>query len=119
MTTQLTLSGTPEELLEVLNFINSLNVMDGTADSPVSFSEVKKLNSPKKKPHKTEPETIVYEDATTCEVTIEDIRSAVQAKSKAGKREEIKKLLKEFSAASVTELDEENYGEFKLKLDKI
>ena len=101
MTTQLTLSGTPEELANVLDFLN------------------KKSDSPKKKPHKTEPEAIVDEDVTTCEVTIEDIRNAVQTKSKAGKREEIKKLLKEFSAASVTELDEDNYGEFKLKLDKI
>lgn len=53
------------------------------------------------------------------DVTIEMLRPIVQAQAKAGKREEVKKLLKSYKADSLTELDASNYSSFKAKLEAL
>lgn len=106
ITAQLILSGTPQELQEALIRLN------GT----MSTTEPEEVIEKPKKAKQTKMDLPKVDET---EVTIEELRSEIQAKAKDGKRDDIKKLLKEFGAASVTELDEEHYGEFKLKLDKL
>ncbi|MBS1776004.1 MAG: hypothetical protein JSS64_06955 [Bacteroidetes bacterium] len=54
---------------------------------------------------------------TSTKISVEQVRSSVQAKAKEGKREEIKNLLTEFGAENVTALKEEHYNDFLTKLN--
>jgi len=49
-------------------------------------------------------------------LTIETLRAAIADKSKEGKREAIKELLKEFCVSRATDLTPDQYTEFKSKL---
>lgn len=102
MNAQLTISGTPEELMEVLNSLNG-----------------KKTENKKDTKKKPAALTVVEPDDEEPEITVEELRLLVQAKSKDGHRDAVKKLLKGFGVASVTELGEDNYSEFKEKLEDL
>lgn len=52
-------------------------------------------------------------------LTIETIRAAIADKSKAGKRDDIKALLKEFGASRATDLTTDQYAEFNAKLSAL
>lgn len=99
MNAQLTISGTPEELMEVLNSLNG--------------KKTENKKDTKKKP------AAVVEPEEEPEITVEELRQLVQAKTKDGHRDAVKKLLKGFGVASVTELGEDNYSEFKEKLEDL
>jgi hypothetical protein len=113
ITAQLILSGTP-----LIRLNGTISKTEATIETPPAEVLVMDPTAKKKttKQIKIGLEPDAVEETT---VTIEELRSDIQAKAKAGKRDDIKKLLKEFGAASVTELDEEHYGDFKLKLDRL
>lgn len=52
-------------------------------------------------------------------ITTEQVRLAVQAKSTAGKKDDVKALLSEFGASNVTTLAKEHYAAFKEKVDAL
>jgi hypothetical protein len=52
----------------------------------------------------------------TSDVTIEQLREAVQVKSTAGKRDEIKGILSELGVKNVTSLEKDKYAEFLSKV---
>jgi len=56
---------------------------------------------------------------TTANVTLEQVRVAVQAKAQAGKRTELKSLLTEFEAENVTALPKEKYAGFLTKVNAL
>ena len=62
-------------------------------------------------------EVIVVKDAVARVITVEELRTVVREKAQAGKREELKALLTEFSATNVTTLKEEQYADFMAKLE--
>lgn len=116
MTTQLLLSGSPEELQNILGMLIKPNGQTHE-DEPIKTVEVKEKKPPKQGKLKlVEPEVEDTASDVDEEITIESLRLLVQEKAKAGKRDEIKAILKKLGAASVTELDEEQYGAFKTQL---
>lgn len=147
MNAQLLLSGTPEELQEILSLMKRSNgVTSGNQDSLVNpmfpKGQVKESEIPSVVEFKTakqkskaekqkalakveEPAEEEDDDETTddedekSDITIEELRLLVQTKAKAGKRDQIKKLLTSLGASSVTELDEDKYQDFKAGLEKL
>lgn len=55
----------------------------------------------------------------TSSITIEQVRAAVQAKSKGGKRPQIKALLAEFGVENVSSLQPDQYTDFHAKVQAI
>ena len=51
--------------------------------------------------------------------TVEQLRAAVKAKSEAGHRDALKKLLTEYGAANVTALAQEHYADFLAKVNEL
>lgn len=51
-------------------------------------------------------------EAQSAEVSLEQVRAAVQEKAQSGKRDKVKSLLSEFGAENVTKLDKAKYAEF-------
>lgn len=110
MNITLTITLSPEVLSILQAFTSNFN------SKPVKNAPVSK-----KQTDTTEPGTIgtpaqSTSTETTTEITIEQVRAAVQEKSQAGKREQIKKILGEFNVAKVTDLVKENYTEFLEKI---
>lgn len=106
MTTQLTLTGTPQELADVLEFLNGKS------------SKAEKASEPAKGKGKIVQQTLPLEDENE-EITVDALRLIVQEKAKAGKRDAVKKILKDYGAASVTELDESDYADVKAAIEKL
>ena len=52
-------------------------------------------------------------------ISIEEIRELVTAKSQSGKRQEIKKLLKEFGAENVSTLEKQHYVAFNARVAEL
>lgn len=56
---------------------------------------------------------------TTSAVTTEQVRSAVQGKAQAGKKDAVKALLATFNAGKVTDLATEKYADFLEKINAL
>lgn len=63
-----------------------------------------------------QPETVT---SVNSEVTTEMVREAVQAIAKAGKKDDVKKLLTKYGAENVTSLDSAKYAEFLEELKNL
>lgn len=96
-------SGSPDFLAALQGFLK------GGAPA-INGTTVK--NIPKKKDETTEP----AEDGA---ITVEALRDAVTKKAQAGKKAQIKKLLKEFGTDSVSNLEEAKYADFLEKLETL
>lgn len=85
------------------------NQVQQTADTTV---DVKQNGTPVAKEAKTVKSKAIQPDHDAVAVTIEQVRAAVQAKAKDGKRELVKALLTEFEVENVTSLPQEKYSDF-------
>ena len=117
MNINVTISVSPALLVVLETFASALvrttpsaPVVNGTAVN----GSTKKTADPVKEDKKSEPGEI-----TANEVTLEQVRAAVHKKTQAGKREEVKGLLVQFSADKVTALKKEQYPEFMEKLQAV
>lgn len=108
MNITLTITLSPEVLSILQAFISNFN------GKPVKNAPVAKKTTETAEPISQPVQSASTETAT--EITIEQVRAAVQEKSQAGKREQIKKILGEFNVAKVTDLVKENYTEFLEKI---
>lgn len=92
----------PDDLWAGVELLSSFLDKATGADAPVA----KPKSAKKEAPEATEP----TEDAQA--YTADDIRARVAELIKAGKRDDVKRILKEFNADSVAKLNEEDYGQF-------
>jgi hypothetical protein len=86
----------------------------------------KKVNGSKKEVAKELPAATTTTDESpapsvtpAATISIEQLRSLVQTKAQAGKRDEIKKILGEFGADKVTSLQENQYADFHEKINAL
>jgi len=68
---------------------------------------------------KQEEKTTGTDAAATVKKTIVDVRAAVQKKSQAGKKEQVKSLLAEFGTDKVTNLAADQYEDFYAKVEAL
>jgi hypothetical protein len=66
-----------------------------------------------------EPKQTAENSVTDKDITIEQVRAAVQTKAQAGNRDKIKSLLAEFNVAKVTELQPTDYSPFLEKVNAL
>ncbi len=83
---------------------------NGTATNGVAKAEPVK---------EEEPQQTAENSVTDKDVTIEQVRAAVQTKAQAGNRDKIKSLLAEFNVAKVTELQPTDYSPFLEKVNAL
>lgn len=94
------------------------NANGGTAAAP-PVKEIKQKNVKQETSARSPAanETKVDDDAV--QPTLERVREAVQTKSQAGKREQLKSLLTEFGTDKVTNLDPKQYAAFLKKVNEL
>jgi hypothetical protein len=101
-------STSPDVIADVLKMLNGSSA---SVTEPVQApSKGKKITPP--------PATNKTETEAQKDVTVEQVRAAVAAKRDTH-REQIKSLLTEFGAESVTKLDKANYNSFLQKVNAL
>ena len=85
-------------------------------EQPAKVKRENPLKNSDSQPAPAVPATPQSSEATE-EVTIEQVRAAVQEKSQAGKRDAVKALLTKFGAANVTTLKKDQYADFLTQLN--
>jgi hypothetical protein len=121
MSITVTITGdTPAEIMTALKGLSNSQVTSN--GEIVIYPEKPSLNGAKKVEKPAEKEQIpaaVQTEVTSPSITLESVRSKVQAKSKVGKRESIKDLLTEFGVERVTSLEKTQYADFISKLEAL
>jgi hypothetical protein len=111
---------TPAEIMTALQGLSSSMVL---SNGSLVTSERQSLNGVKKTPKPEPVPESIAEPVVTVNggpaITLESVRSLVQAKSKSGKRDGIKALLTEFGVERVTSLEKSQYSEFLTKLEAL
>lgn len=92
---------------------------NGAASKDISTGEAAKMLNEGFKPDWSKPKQTVENSVTDKDVTIEQVRAAVQTKAQAGNRDKIKSLLAEFNVAKVTELQPTDYSQFLEKVNAL
>ena len=113
MNITVTLTANPDFLDVLKSFTKAFTPQLHTPEQKAFENNTSKAEpAPPTQPASAAPVEIVAEPSSAVAVSIEQIRTAVQAKSQAGKREEIKQLLSHFGADKVTNLSKDQYTAF-------
>jgi hypothetical protein len=117
---KLVIKGSVDYLSKVLKAIENIEVTDMKQEFNNLASEFKKiLLTPVIGLKVAEPGPAIQMDTTRAEITLDTIKELVLAKSTAGKKEDIKALLKEFGVQRTPELKEHQFEHFFVKLQAI
>lgn len=105
----------PEVLTLLQSFLGKAQPSSAQAPTPKAETPTPAPKAEAKAPAKVEEpkaETPTPTTAKANDITLEQVRDAVQKKALAGKRVEVKAILTSFGAENVTGLEKEKYAEF-------
>lgn len=119
MEVKLTVGFNQETLSVIESFIASFGGSAKVKKTAPATNGVDKTVAASNGVAKEEPQQTAENTVKEKDVTIEQVRAAVQSKAQAGHREKIKALLAEFNVAKVTELQPADHSAFLEKVNAL